>query len=199
MTSYDKIKWVLGIVLVFGLIITTNLIDKNNFIRVRDSVVTIYEDRLIANDLIYKMSNAIQEKQLALAVSDSTFFQQHSTSVNARLQRHISRYEETKLTPEEGRVFAALKENLLALAQAESAWGPSDLKAETEISNQIREIRGNLDDLSDIQLNEGSRQMSISKRAVDKVELFTQIEVYVLVILAILIQIIVMYKPRAKP
>ena len=40
--------------------------------------------------------------------------------------------------------------------------------------------------------------MSISKRAVDKVALFTQIEVYVLVILAILIQIIVMYKPRAK-
>lgn len=199
MTSYDKIKWVLGIVLVFGLIITTNLIDKNNFIRVRDSVVTIYEDRLIANDLIYKMSNAIQEKQLALAVSDSTFFQQQNASVNARLQRHISRYEETKLTPEEGRVFAALKENLQALAQAESAWGRSDLKGETEISNQIREIRGNLDDLSEIQLNEGSRQMSISKRAVDKVELFTQIEVYVLVILAILIQIIVMYKPRAKP
>ncbi|PKP42222.1 MAG: chemotaxis protein, partial [Bacteroidetes bacterium HGW-Bacteroidetes-12] len=44
----------------------------------------------------------------------------------------------------------------------------------------------------------GSRQMSISKRALDTVELFTQIEIYVLVFLAIVIQIIVMYKPKEK-
>ena len=40
--------------------------------------------------------------------------------------------------------------------------------------------------------------MSISKHAIDMVELFTQIDVYFLVFLAIIIQIIVMYQPREK-
>jgi len=55
MRFYNKVKWVLGILIVFILILATNLIDRNNFIRVKDSVVTIYEDRLIASDLVFEM------------------------------------------------------------------------------------------------------------------------------------------------
>lgn len=73
MGFYNKLKWILGILMVFVLIIATNLIDKNNFVRVRDSVVTIYEDRLVANDLIFEMLKSVQEKELAVAISDSTF------------------------------------------------------------------------------------------------------------------------------
>jgi len=40
--------------------------------------------------------------------------------------------------------------------------------------------------------------MSITKRALDSVELFTQIEIFILVFLAIVIQIIVMYNPKEK-
>lgn len=66
MTFYNKIKWVLGILMIFFIIIATNLIDKNNFVRVRDSVVTIYEDRLIANDLIFEMLKSVQQKEVAI-------------------------------------------------------------------------------------------------------------------------------------
>ena len=62
MNFFNKIKWILGILIVFVLIITTNLIDRNNFVRVRDSVVTIYEDRLIVKGIIYDISKTIQEK-----------------------------------------------------------------------------------------------------------------------------------------
>ena len=62
----------------------------------------------------------------------------------------------------------------------------------------IGNIKDNLDDLAEIQINEGSRQMSISKRAIDTVELFTQIEIFILVFLAVLIQVIVMYNPKEK-
>jgi hypothetical protein len=47
--------------MIFILIITTNLIDKSNFTRVKDSVVAIYEDRLIANNLIFEISNSIRQ------------------------------------------------------------------------------------------------------------------------------------------
>lgn len=198
MTFYDKIKWVLGIMLVFGLIVVTNLIDRNNFIRVRDSVVTIYEDRLIANDLIFDLSAAMHQKEMALAVKDSTFFNQRNTALNKTIQGLMARYEQTKLTPEESRVFSDLKTNITSLAKQEEGFegsGPSKYPKGLEA---LQDIKSNLADLSKIQLHEGSRQMSISKKAIDTVELFTQIEVYFLVLLAVIIQIIVMYKPRSS-
>ena len=198
MAFYNKIKWILGILMIFILIIATNLIDKNNFVRVRDSVVTIYEDRLIANDLIFEMLKSVQQKELAVLLSDTTFYKNKNLKVNDNLQSLVSRFEETKLTTEEAKVFNELKENVQLLLDSESQFLTSDFSDSSQVVSYINSLKTNLDDLSKIQLNEGSRQMSISKRAVDTVELFTQIEIYILVFLAILIQIIVMYKPKVK-
>lgn len=199
MTFYNKLKWILGILMIFVLIIATNLIDKNNFVRVRDSVVTIYEDRLIANDLIFEMLKSIQQKELAVATSDSIFFQNQNFKVNANLQSLVARFEQTKLTSEEGKDFKDLKRNVESLIDSEIQFLNSNSTNNYQIVNHIQNLKTNLNDLSKIQLNEGSRQMSISKRAIDTVELFTQMEIYILVFLAILIQIIVMYKPKEKP
>ena len=198
MTFYNKIKWVLGILMIFFIIIATNLIDKNNFVRVRDSVVTIYEDRLIANDLIFEMLKSVQQKEVAILLSDSTFFKNQNSKINNNLQSLISRFEQTKLTLEEAKVFKDLKSNVQLLIDSENKLLTSDYSDNSEVVNRIESLKNNLDDLSKIQLNEGSRQMSISKRALNTVELFTQIEIYVLVFLAILIQIIIMYKPKEK-
>lgn len=105
--------------MVFVLIIATNLIDKDNFVRVRDSVVTIYEDRLIANDLIFEMLKSVQQKELAVATLDSTFFKTENLKVNDNLQSLVSRYEQTKLTVEESNVFNDLKNNVQALLDSE--------------------------------------------------------------------------------
>ncbi len=198
MVFYNKLKWILGILMIFVLIIATNLIDKNNFVRVRDSVVTIYQDRLIANDLIFEMLKSVQQKELAVSLSDSTFFKNQNSKVNDNLQSLVSRFEQTKLTSEEAQVFKDLKRNVQTLIDSESQFLNSGYSDDSQIFNHIASLKNNLNDLSKIQLNEGSRQMSISKRALDTIELFTQIEIYILVFLAILIQVIVMYKPKEK-
>lgn len=199
MAFYDKLKWILGILMVFALIIATNLIDKNNFVRVRDSVVTIYEDRLIAKDLIFEMLKSVQQKEIAARLSDSTFFNQRSLKVNNNLKSLISSFEQTKLTTEENKVFDDLKKNFQLLFDSEDQYLNSDYKDNSQVVSHIESIKENLDGLSKIQLIEGSRQMSISKRALDTIKLFTQIEIYLLVFLAIVIQIIVMYKPKENP
>ncbi|KAA5827659.1 chemotaxis protein [Algibacter amylolyticus] len=198
MAFYNKIKWILGILMIFVLIIATNLIDKNNFVRVRDAVVTIYEDRLIANDLIFEMAKSVHQKELAVLVLDSTFFKSKNAKVNINLKALVSRFEDTKLTLKEANVFKDLKSNIEGLVAAENQFLNSNFTNKAPVIGHIENLKANLDDLSKIQLNEGSRQMSISKRALDTVELFTQIEIYILVFLAILIQIIVMYKPKEK-
>lgn len=198
MGFYNKLKWILGILMVFVLIIATNLIDKNNFVQVRDSVVTIYEDRLVANDLIFEMLKSVQQKELAVSLSDSTFFDTKNATVNHDLETLVSRFEQTKLTSKEETVFQDLKGNVTLLLGSETKLLNSNYNDNSEVVNHIENLKTNLNDLSKIQLTEGRRQMSISKRALDTVELFTQIEIFILVFLAIVIQIIVMYNPKEK-
>jgi hypothetical protein len=198
MGLYNKIKWVLGIVLVFVLILTTNLIDRNNFSRVRDSVVSIYEDRLIAKELIYDISKGIYQKQAALLASDSIFFKQSNASVNAGIENALTRFEGTKLTQRENKIFTKLKRDLEQLQIAEKSLMAGDFSKSEELLSEIRTVIERLDALSDIQLEEGRRQKAISERALENIELFTQLEIYVLIFLALMIQLIVMYQPKKK-
>jgi hypothetical protein len=198
MTFFNKIKWILGILLVFVLIAITNLIDRNNFIRVRDSVVTIYEDRLVAKELIYEMSKSVNDKEIALVSKDSVFFKEKNLKVNTQIKGFLSRFEQTKLTTEEGKTFEDLKSNFNSLFNSEHSSLDQNLENSSASLALISDIKDNLDDLSKIQISEGSKQLAISKKAINTVELFTQIEIYLLVFLAIVIQIIVIYNPKAK-
>ncbi|PQJ75647.1 MCP four helix bundle domain-containing protein [Polaribacter gangjinensis] len=198
MNFYDKIKWVLGILMVFVLIITTNLLDRNNFVRVKDSVVSIYEDRLIANDLIFEISNSIKQKEIAIVTSNADFFKVANESENNNIEFSIERYEKTKLTPEERTVFDQFKANFDKLKTKESQFVQNGMEDKSNLLKLLFEIDENLHDLNKIQLNEGRRQMSISQKAIDTVELFTQIEIYLLVFLAIVVQVIVMYNPKKE-
>lgn len=196
MKLYNKIKWVLGILMVFILILATNLIDKDNFIRVKDSIVTIYEDRLIASDLVFKIFKLVKTKEVALKLSDTAFYHQRNKTVNTNINDLIVRYEQTKLTTEEYTIFENFKNNLETLKRFESGFTSSNFENKRHQEEIILDINENLDGLSIIQLTEGSKQMSIGKQAVSSVELFTQIEICLLIFLAIVIQIIVMYKPN---
>ena len=196
MAFYNKAKWILGILMVFVLIIATNLIDKNNFLKVRDSVVTIYEDRLVAKDLIFYLSKSIQEKEIALATTDTLFFFEQNKQINKEIKDLVFKYEQTKLTVKEDKLFNTFKTNLEALKAAEMAFIQSKFIEKASLNNQISNLKDNLYDLSKIQMYEGKKQMSISKKAIDSVELFTQIEIYILILLAVIIQIIVIYKPK---
>ncbi|NBC57120.1 MAG: chemotaxis protein [Bacteroidetes bacterium] len=195
MKFYNKIKWVLGITMIFVLVITTNLIDRNNFVRVKDSVVNIYEDRLVAKNLIYKISKAIHKKELAILKNDTTFYQVDNRGVNQNIKSNIESFEQTKLTLEEADIFKDLKSDLEQLKDVEKKYINQKFKNNSKILNLLSNINSKLDDLANIQLNEGSRQMNISKKAIENVELFTQLEIYFLIGLAILIQIIIIYRP----
>ena len=195
MDFYTKIKWILGISLVFVLIAATNLVDRSNFVQVKESVASIYEDRLIVKDLIMDMYKAVQEKKIAIITADEAFLDQRNGAVNKNLETLVERYEATKLTKNEAVAFESLRENIQALWSSEAAMKES-FSGNEKLLGMIGQIEENLDELSEIQISEGRRQVSISKRATDSIELFTQLEVYVLIFLAIVIQVIILYKPR---
>ncbi|MCB9426067.1 MAG: MCP four helix bundle domain-containing protein [Flavobacteriales bacterium] len=196
MTTLSKIKWIAGVLLVFAIVLTTNLIDKNNFNKLRNSVVTIYEDRVVASDLIFEITVLIQEKEIALATSDSIFFQVKNDKINQDIKGFITTYEKTKLTTSEQKLFTTLKTELQRLEKQEKTFIDSNYKDNSLLFTTINEIVHNLYRLSKVQLEEGKRQMQESNKTIKSINIFTTVEILFLIAMAILIQIILLYKKK---
>lgn len=196
MTLFEKVKWVLGILLIFVIVLTTNLVDRGNFNRIRNSVVTIYEDRIVANDLIFEISTLVHEKELALRTADKDFYLRRNPAINENLNALISRYEQTKITLTEQRVFDELKRHLSELRSHENDIPVAEMAGNQQLRQSMEVVKANLADLTKIQLREGKREMALSERTFETIDLFTKIEIIFLVLMAVLIQVIILYKSK---
>lgn len=194
----NKIKWSVGLILVILLIVATNFIDRNNFQRIQDSVYSIYEDRLIAKDYIFDIQLQIHNKELLLIdQNDSTYLANRSTT-NKEIANLVKGFSNTTLIREEKRVFANLEEEVDALFKMETNYSPATdkIQAAHAIKSQLKTISHTLGDLSDIQIAEGKRQMQVGKKAIESVELLTQLEIWIMVVLGIIVQFIILYNPK---
>ena len=195
MTLFNKLRWGASILLVFLLVLVTNLIDRDNYNRLKDSVTTIYEDRIVASDLLFEMLLLVQEKQVAVIAADSLFFPGKNEKNNQAMDELLAQYEKTKLTEKEQLLFTDLKNELSTLKQVEKQATLPESKNNSIVLKSIDPIMGYLHDLSKVQLEEGRHQVSISNKTMDTINLFTQGEIVFLILMAILIQIIILYKP----
>jgi hypothetical protein len=196
MKLFNKIRWVASILLVILIVLATNMIDRNNFSKLKYSVTTIYEDRIVASDLLFEMLLLVQEKQVAFISSDSLFFQGKNEKNNHEIDGLIERYEKTKLTDKEQYIFNDLKDELRNLKNLEKQLVLSKSKNNSTLLKRIDPIVQHLHELSKVQLEESRHQVSISNRTMDTINLFTQVEIVFLILMAILIQIIILYKPK---
>ncbi|WP_397300302.1 MCP four helix bundle domain-containing protein [Nonlabens ulvanivorans] len=194
----NKIKWSVGLFLVIGLILATNFIDRNNFKRVQDSVSTIYEDRLVAKDLIYDIQLEIHEKELLIALNNTTAYLSQKNKAQDELNDSMTQFSTTKLTLEEEKVFNNLQTELAALFTLENATDFTAVNGQdnSRLQQQLDLINETLLKLSDIQIKEGNRQMHIGKKAMASMELLTQMEVWIMIVLGVIIQVIILYNPK---
>jgi len=196
MTILSKLKWVAGILLVFFVVLATNLIDRGNFKRLKNSTTTLYEDRIVASDLLFELSRLIHQKEIAVVTSDKLYFQKENRKADDEIGGLTEKFVQTKLTQNEREIYQRLKNELSNLKSLEMNYSPSDIKGKASLLKSIGEIEQYLHDLSKIQLREARQQMSISDRAMDTINLFTQVEILFLIIIAILFQIIILYKRK---
>lgn len=198
MTILNKAKWILGIVLVFLLILSTNLIDQNNFQKVKDSVVTIYEDRLVVKGLLYDLANLLHKKEIAFLTKDSVYYHETNESIHDSMDELIGLFNNTSLTYEEEKALDKFILNLEKLRKLDNGLSSDDLTNDEIWLSQMNTVKRYLDELSKIQIKEGNKQFNISQKAMDVVDLYTEIEIYFLIFLALLIQFIIIYSPRKK-
>jgi hypothetical protein len=197
MSIVNKLKWIFGILLIFLLVLATNLIDRNNFLRIKDSTVNIYENRLIAKSIIYDLSLQVHRKEIALITADSNFFHNEQAAANILIAELLDQFSRTRLSRKEKTLLNTLNLNIEQLSSPDKKLSYQEKSLIKKQRALIKTIRENLDSLALIQLEEGKRQVMLSDKTISSIKLFTQIEIYFLIALAIMVQFLIMYKPKS--
>ncbi|WP_420459364.1 chemotaxis protein [Neolewinella sp.] len=195
MTLFTKVKWVLGIMVVFLLILMTNLVDRQNFAVVKDSIETIYADRLVAQDIIFNLYQSVLEKEVLYAKATALPPKNRLGTIDAQVTQSLELFATTKLTEREEVIFNQLKQAVADLRRLETTAAAQQSTA-AAIPDQLTAVKEQLKALSAIQLSEGKQQLFKSQKAIGSAELFTQLEIGALIVLALAIQLILLYTPR---
>lgn len=196
MNLLKKIKWFFAILGVFLLILATNLVDKNNFMRVEESVDNIYNQRLLTKELLLDVSLKFHKKELAYALNDSVYLQNHNDAVNAEISTLLEIFDRAESTKNEDFILNKLKQNHTKLIDLESNTVLKGNLYTSECAEIFSEINTNIVELASEQVKEGKNQKFLATNAVKKVKLFSQIEIYFLIFLGLILQFIILYSPK---
>jgi hypothetical protein len=196
-----KLKWVIGLAVVFLLILTTNLLDRKEFKIINESVRTIYNDQMVAQDLIFKMSLLLEQKSVAVASGDATFFAIRNNEINRELNQLIEQFKQTKLTNPEEESLLDFSSHLRNLIETEQQFITKDQDALTQqarilMVSPIADLSRELYVLSKIQMKEGKEEMRRSTESANKVTSLANLEIIFLILIGIIIQIIILMPTR---
>lgn len=198
MNTFKKVKWFLGILGVFLLVLLTNLVDKQNFERVESAVDNIYNKRLLAKGHLLELIIKFHEKELAYAFKDSIYLQSQNDRVNSEITELLQMFERTGATNKEKIFLEELNETHAKLIAFESNSQLNDTLYSAVCIKFFVDIDENINGLAAEQVKEANRENHFARDAVRSVKLFTQIEIYLLIFLAIILQIIVLYSPKKE-
>ena len=102
-TIYNRINMGLALTIVLLLVFATNRIYKKHFNTVQNAVTTIYADRVVAQDIIYKMNTIVYQKHLKILDASPI---EHT--LNKDFYTLVENFAETKLTFKEANIFKAV-------------------------------------------------------------------------------------------
>lgn len=194
-----KAAIILGIV--FLVVLVKNRMDYYDVHKLAKSFATVYEDRLVVESYIYKLSELLYQKKQMLdncAVSDNiTDLKIQVSSYDADISMLMSQYKLTKLTEKEDEVFQDFEVNIGSIAALQSQY-LSQLEIDAvspvlllSLNDQFLSVAGKLEELSDIQLAEGRILNEQSQKIVAGNEVLTQFELALLIGLGLIIQVLI--------
>ncbi len=196
MNLLTKVKWFLAVSGVFLVILATNLIDKNNFEKVERSVDNIYNERLLAKELLLDISIKFHTKELAYALNDTVYLKTQNDLVNAEIAKSLELFNRAGATKQERYTLDDLNENHERLIKYESNTKMEGLLYTSECAELFSAINANISDLAAEQMKEGKNQTKLAANAVNSVKLYSKIEIYMLIFLALILQVIILYNPK---
>ncbi|MEC8831501.1 MAG: MCP four helix bundle domain-containing protein [Bacteroidota bacterium] len=178
----------------FLLVLASNRLNNRNFSAVEHGVDSVFEDRLVVQEYIYRLNNLFHKKELFLAKNISN---QENIPQYPEIKTILADFEKTDLTREESQFLTSLKDNYTRLKTLEGQRMNSEASGK-EIVSVLGNISRDLDELAEVQLSEGRQMTQRSKRSLGMNQMLSRIEIVFLIIIGILFLVIVFHRDKSK-
>ncbi len=186
------------------MIYAKNLIERQSFRSISSTFTEVYNDRLVVEGYIFKISEKLFFIQKLVDHCDIGY--DYSRVIN-EIEDHekgilgiVDEFEKTKLTAQEEAYLADFKKvivNDLNIKSYDLLFSDSNgvnLEQVKLYDQKISRARKDLDDLSKIQLEEGEKLISKAKVLINRSQIWAQFEVALLIILIIVMFLLVFRK-----
>ncbi len=200
-----QVAFLLALVL-FGVFVK-NVLDRNNVSDLGDSFSSVYNDRLLVESYIYKLSDQLYQKQILFdqcrqPLNDNNQLELNIKRHNATINSLIQEYGKTKLTDQESIYFEAFKMNINQMETLESQYLQSHtdfVTVNNSLDQQFISAAGHLNRLSSIQIAEGKSMADQSLRIVAGSSILTQFELAMIIIIGLIIQALIFASNSLTP
>jgi len=196
-----KISAALLLAAIFVLVFVKNMVEEKYVSELGSSFASVYEDRLVVESYIYRLSDHLFRKKIMIDTCSSQATTEKVRSVigghNASIGKLIDDYEKTRLTESERRRFDDLKENVRQIAKNENVFfqsmerGSGGLQARALIGAYFNAATQNLTELSVIQVSEGKLLNDHSRKIVAGSSLLTRFEMGILIAIGLMILVLI--------
>jgi len=184
----DKMKMALVLLIIIAVILLCNLSLRQSFKTLDSQMHTIYKDRLIPSNYLFSMAEILFQKRLHLDEGVMVPTVASSQVANDSLDRLIGNYEITYLTKNEEQLFENFKNAWKKYQQTEKSFkeGVIPLAHQQEMYRQLGEMQAQLQQLGNIQIEEGSKLHTDARKVVKGTQVELQLEISVLIILGVI-------------
>ncbi len=196
-----KIKASIVIAILLGLIYAKNHIERDSFKEMGRAFSEVYEDRLVVNSYIFKISESLFEIQELVDHCDIDNDYSQAIAIIQRKEEeileYISAFEQANLTDEEKLViedFKSIIEEDLRINSYDMLYSDSTGVNVDQVKlydSRLSRAHADLDQLTEIQVAEGDKVTRKSKRLLNRSQIWAQFEVALLIVLILVLYFMV--------
>ncbi|GMQ26892.1 hypothetical protein Aoki45_35750 [Algoriphagus sp. oki45] len=205
--SYTKRRKIRAFIIISVLLLmlyAKNLLERQSFKNISTTFTEVYNDRLVVESYIFGISEKLFQIQKLIDHCDVEY--DYSKVINeistyeAQILEVVTEFEQTKLTPEEATYLNDFKKIItqdLNIKSYELLYSDSSgvNRAQVRIyDKKISDARKDLDNLSNIQLQEGERIITKAKTLINRSQIWAQFEVAILIILVV-VMFLFLFRP----
>lgn len=196
LSTTNRVNITLGLLAVFLLVLGTNRIDKSHFETAQNALRTVYYDRVLAQDYIYKMNDLVHKKKLMYTQDTDPA---KIATINNELENLISLFAATELTTKERNTFQSLEDNFERSKTKEISFFATDNEEDktnvlTSLNTSQDNLLMDLNNLALIQVSETKLLKNNAQRSLDSNQLMSNLELWFLLIIGIAVQFIIFYR-----
>lgn len=184
---------------IFAVIFIVNRLENNKINELGESMNSVYEDRLMVENYIFRLSGLLYEKKILLdqcvGMEQGEEYFRYLRDQNTAIALLVEDYDRTQLTEQEATLFNDFKNQLLVIQNQESRFLNSDDGNNEVLASSLNASFQNanvlLMGLSNVQINVGKSVNERSKELVAGSTILTRFELGMLVIIGILIHALI--------